>query len=106
MLEQVEDHDLPARTKNLESGIACVSWRAGMLKRPAQKHQTGGLRFARCCVEITQPELNVLEPILLRLGNSELNNPLRIINGEYLLRLSRQQFRKQSFPCSQVRDHE
>ena len=72
------------------------------MQRLAQNHQVNAVRFNRRVLQIAQPEFQVLQPVLLRLGRAERHHLFRIVHGDDLFAAARQQFAQQAFAGAQV----
>ena len=72
------------------------------MQRLAQNHQVNAVRVNRRVLQIAQPELQIFQAVLLRLGCAKRHHLLRVIHGDDLFAAARQQFAQQAFACAQI----
>ena len=86
----------PPRLENVVGAANGLGRLLGVMQRLAEDHQVHALRFNRRVLQVAQPELQVLQVVLLRLGRAERDDLLRIVHGDDLLAAARQQFAQQA----------
>src|SRR5690242_8066315 len=106
VLEQVENHDLSAGLQNLVRAAQGGGGFFRVMQRLAQYHEVNAVGINRRVLQIALAEIQVLQPVLLRLGGAERDNFFRVVHGNDFFAAARQQFTQQPFARAQVGNDE
>src|ERR1035438_895270 len=102
VLEQIENQNLSARPEDFVGGGNRVRRNFGVMQCLAQNHEVNTAGFNRRVLQITPPEFQVLQPVLLRFGRAERNDLFRIVHRNDLFAAAREQFAQQTLARAKV----
>src|SRR5436190_8206254 len=97
MFQQIENHDLPTRSKNLISADKRVTRSFGVMQRLAENNEIDALRRDRRCLQFAKPEFEIFQAVLFRFLRAESHHLLRIIDSDDMLGAASEQFAEQPF---------
>ena len=102
VLQQVEDEDLSPGLEHDERGLDRGVRLGGVVQRLAQDDEVHARRFDGRIFQVAQAELEVLEPVLLRLLRAELDHLLRVVHGDDLGAAAREQLAQEPFAGTEI----
>src|SRR5271170_8039437 len=106
VLEQIENQNLSVRLQNFVRGNNGGGGNLGMVQRLAQNHEVNAVRVNRRVLQIAEPEFQIFQAVLFRLGRAERDDFFRVVHGDDFFRAARKQFAQQAFARAQIGDDE
>ena len=91
VLEQIENQNLPAGLQNLVRGGNGVRRNFGVVQCLAQNHEVHAVRLNRRALQVAQPEFQIFQAVLFRLGRAERDDFFRVVHGDDFFAAAREQ---------------